>query len=188
GSKRGVVHVRGSRITIALTRLFLVYRNPVQVVGTVGTPRAGQEVTINLTRYGGQQVTRVVTTDADGTYSMVDRPPIRTEYKASWSGGTSEQAPFVNVRPLVIFRILSHQANRFYVKVAAQRSYRGRTVFLQRRTSSGSWITTKRVRLNARSEARFRGNFPRGRTQARIWVNKAPGYIVGFSVTKTVSR
>lgn len=186
--KSGVVHVRGSGVTIALSRLFLVYRNPVQVIGSIGNGRPGQQVTINMTRYGGQQLTRVVTTDADGTYSLGDRPPIRTAYEASWQGGESTQAPFVNVRPLVIFRVLSHQANRFYVKVAAQRSYRGRFVLLQRRTNSGSWINAKRVRLNQRGEARFRGNFPRGRTQARMWVNTAPGYIPGFSVTKTVSR
>lgn len=186
--KNGVVHVRGSGVTVALSRLFLVYRNPVQVIGSVSNGRAGEQVTINLTRYGGQQSTRVVTTDAEGTYSLVDRPPIRTAYKASWDGGESTRAPFVNVRPLVIFRVLSHQANRFYVKVAAQRSYRGRFVLLQRRTNSGSWFATKRVRLNQRGEARFRGNFPRGTTQARMWVNTAPGYIPGFSVTKTVSR
>jgi plastocyanin len=187
-SKTGVVHVRGSGVTIALSRLFVVYRNPVQVIGSIGNGRPGQQVTINLTRYGGQQSTRVVTTDADGTYSLGDRPPIRTAYEASWQGGESARVPFVNVRPLVIFRVLSHQANRFYVKVAAQRSYRGRFVLLQRRTNSGSWINAKRVRLNQRGEARFRGNFPRGTTQARMWVNTAPGYIPGFSVTKTVSR
>jgi plastocyanin len=187
-SKTGVVHVRGSGVTIALSRLFVVYRNPVQVIGSIGNGRPGQQVTINMTRYGGQQLTRVVTTDADGTYSLGDRPPIRTAYEASWAGGESTRVPFVNVRPLVIFRVLSHQANRFYVKVAAQRSYRGRFVLLQRRTNSGSWINAKRVRLNQRGEARFRGNFPRGRTQARMWVNTAPGYIPGFSVTKTVSR
>jgi hypothetical protein len=94
----------------------------------------------------------------------------------------------VNVRPLVIFRILSHRAGRFYVKVAARRSYRGRTVFLQRRTSSGGWRSIRRARLNTRGEARFRAAVPRGRTPARMWVNTAPGYIVGFSVTKTVRR
>ncbi len=64
----------------------------------------------------------------------------------------------------------------------------GRFVNLQRRTSSGSWVNAKRVKLNARGEARFLGRFSRGRTQARMWVNSAPGYIPGFSVTKTVRR
>lgn len=186
--KTGIVHVRGSRVAIGLTRLFVVYRNPVTVAGTVGTPRAGQEVTINLTRYGGEQITRVVTTDADGVFKLNDRPPIRTAYEASWQGGESDRTPFVNVRPLVIFRVLSHRANRFYVKVAAQRSYRGRTVFIQRQRRAGSWVTIRRVRLNRRAEARVTARFPRGTSAARAWIGQAPGYIPGFSVTKTVRR
>jgi len=189
-SEEGFVHVRGvgNSVTIGVSRLFLVFRNPVQVAGSVANGRPGQNVIVAITRYGGQQETRTVTTDADGTWSLSDRPRIRSGYKASWEGGESTQSPFVNVRPLVIFRVLSHRANRLYVKVAAQRSYAGRFVHLQRRTNAGSWFTTKRVKLNRRGEARFIDRFPRGRTQARMWVNSAPGYIPGFSVTKTVSR
>ena len=186
--KTGIVHVRGSRVTLGLSRLFVVYRNPVRIAGTVGTARSGQEVTINMTRYGGERLTRVVTTDADGVFELVDRPPIRTGYQASWEGGEAEQAPFVNVRPLVIFRVVSHRAGRFYVKVAAQRSYRGRMVSIQRQTRGGGWVTLRRVRLNGNGEARFNARFPRGTSAARAWVRQAPGYIPGFSVTKTVRR
>src|SRR5918994_7255837 len=35
-SKTGVVHVRGGGVTIALSRLFVVYRNPVQAIGSIG--------------------------------------------------------------------------------------------------------------------------------------------------------
>jgi hypothetical protein len=49
-------------------------------------------------------------------------------------------------------------------------------------------VTTKRVRLNGKSQARFRDTFARGTTRARAWVDAAPGYIAGFSVTKTVRR
>jgi len=187
--KTGIVHVRGARITLALNRLFVVYRNPVRLSGTVATPRAGQEVTINMTRYGGEQVTRVVTTDADGVFELTDRPRIRTAYEASWEGGEASRVPFVNVRPLVIFRVLSHRAGRFYVKVAAQRSYGGRTVFIQRqRRGANGWVTVRRVRLNRLGEARFNARFPRGTWLGRAWVRQAPGYIPGFSVTKMVSR
>jgi plastocyanin len=187
--KTGIVHVRGARITLALNRLFVVYRNPVRVAGTVATPRAGQEVTINITRYGGEQLTRVVTTDADGVFELADRPPVRTAYEASWEGGESPQTPFVNVRPLVIFRVVSHRAGRFYVKVAAQRSYGGRTVFIQHQRRGGNgWVTVRRVRLNRNGEARFNARFPRGAWLGRAWVRQAPGYIPGFSVTKLVSR
>ena len=187
-SKTGIIHVRGSRVTLGLSRLFVVYRNPVRLAGTVGSARAGEEVTINITRYGGEQITRVATTDADGVFELTDRPSIRTGYKASWSGGESAQSPFVNVRPLVIFRVVSHRANRFYVKVAAQRSYRGRTVSIQRQRKSGAWVTIRRVRLNRSGVARFGARFPRGTSAARAWVRQAPGYIPGFSVAKTVRR
>lgn len=188
-TKTGIVHVRGARITLGLSRLFVVYRNPVRVIGTVSTARAGQEVTINITRYGGEQFTRVVTTDADGVFELTDRPPIRTAYEASWEGGEASRVPFVNVRPLVIFRVLSHRAGRFYVKVAASRSYAGRTVFIQRQRAGGSgWVTVRRVRLNRRGEARFNARFPRGTSLGRARVGQAPGYIPGFSVSKVVSR
>jgi plastocyanin len=187
-SSTGVVHVRGGGVTIGLSRLFLVYRNPVQVSGTIPSRRSGETVTVTITRYGGQRQTRTATTDGDGVWSFTDRPPIRSEYQAEWRGESGAQSPHVNVRPLVIFRILSHRAGRFYAKVAAQRSYRGRTVFLQRRTRAGAWLSVRRARLNSRGEVRFSARLPRGRTPARIWVNRAPGYIVGFSVVKTVTR
>lgn len=187
-SKTGIIHVRGSRIAVGLSRLFVVYRNPVRISGTIGNPRFGEEVTINIHRYGGETITRVVTTDADGVFELTDRPPIRTGYTATWQGGEAEREPFVNVRPLVIFRVLSHRAGRFYVKVAAQRSYRGRLVSIQRQRRAGSWTTIRRVRLNARGEARFTARFPRGTSAGRAWVRQAPGYIPGFSVTKTVRR
>jgi plastocyanin len=187
--KTGVVHVRGARIALGVSRLWVVYRNPVRIIGTIGTPRAGEEVTINMTRYGGEQITRVVTTDADGVFELNDRPRIRTGYQASWAGGESPRRPFVNVRPLVIFRVISHRAGRFYVKVAAQRSYGGRRVSIQRRPrSGGGWVTVRQVRLNRRGERRFGARFPRGAWLGRAWVRQAPGYIPGFSVTKLVSR
>jgi plastocyanin len=187
-SSTGVVHVRGGGVTIGLSRLFLVFRNPVQVSGTIPTRRSGETVTVTITRYGGARETRTATTDGDGVWSFTDRPRIRSEYNAEWRGQSGAQSPHVNVRPLVIFRILSHSAGRFYAKVTAARSYARRTVFLQRRTSAGGWISTRRARLNRRGEVRFSASFPRGRTQARIWVAPMGGYIAGFSVVKTVRR
>lgn len=187
-SRQGTVHVRGAQPTIGLTRLFVVYRNPVRIAGSITNARFGEEVTITMSRYGGVQEKRTVRTDGDGTFELSDRPGIRTEYSASWNGTQSNDAPHVNVRPLVVFTVLSARANRYFVRVRAQRSYAGKVVRIQRRAGNGAWVTTKRVRLNLRSQARFRGSFPRGRTQARAWIGAAPGYIPGFSTTKTIRR
>jgi plastocyanin len=187
-ARQGVVHVRGAEPTIGLTRLFVVYRNPVRIAGSIPNGRFGEQVTITMTRYGGVQESKTVTTDADGTFEFTDRPKIRTEYRATWSGTQSSESPHVNVRPLVVFNVLSARNNTYFVRVRAQRAYAGKIVRIQRRGSTGAWVTTKRVRLNLRSQARFRGSFPRGRTQARAWIGAAPGYIPGFSTTKTIRR
>jgi hypothetical protein len=84
--------------------------------------------------------------------------------------------------------VLSARDNLFFVRVRAQRSYAGKVVRIQRQARNGVWVTTKRVRLNSRGQARFRGTFSRGRTIARAWVNSAPGYVPGFSIAKTVRR
>ena len=189
-SREGTIVVRGAAgtVTIGVSRLRLVYRNQVRVFGGVSTARAGESVMIRMTRYGGSEQTRTLTTDSAGTFSFQDRPLVRTGYRAIWRNGQSRQEPFVNVRPLVIFNIVNARQNRFFVRVRAQRSYAGKVVHIQRESSRGAWVTTKRVRLNRRSEARFRGSFARGATKARAWVPQAPGYAVGFSVIKTVRR
>ena len=187
-ASKGTIVVRGTTVNIAVTSLRTVYRNPVRVFGGVAAARAGETVDVRITRYGGKQETKTLITDSDGTYEFVDRPGIRSEYKASWRNGQSTQAPFVNVRPLVIFNVLSARNNLFFVRVRAQRSYAGKVVRIQRQARNGVWVTTKRVRLNSRGQARFRGTFSRGRTIARAWVNSAPGYVPGFSIAKTVRR
>jgi plastocyanin len=188
-SKPGYVYVRGGRTTafISLTRLRLVYGNPVQVFGMVDSTQP-ETVTVTITRYGQPSVTKTITTEADGTFQFEDRPPIRTGYKVSWRSGESRREPFVNVRPLVHFRVINLTRNRFYVRVRAQRSFAGKVVLIQGLNRRGTWVTRQRVRLNSRSQALFRGRFTRGTTTARAFVPQAPGYAVGFSVIKLITK
>jgi plastocyanin len=188
-AKLGFVFVRGGRTTafVGISRLRLVYGNPVQVFGSIEATQP-ETVTVTMTRYGGPQVTKTVTTDADGTFQFEDRPPIRTGYNVSWRNGESRRQPFVNVRPLVIFRVLNLRQNRYFVRVRAQRSYAGKVVLIQGQNRRGTWVTRRRVRLNSRSQAVFRGRFARGTTTARAFVPQAPGYAVGFSVIKLIAK
>jgi plastocyanin len=188
-SRLGYVFVRGGRSTafVGISRLRLVYGNPVQVFGSIDSTQS-ETVTVTMTRYGGPQVTKTITTDADGTFQFEDRPPIRTGYRVSWRNGESRREPFVNVRPLVIFRVLNLRQNRFFVRVRAQRSYAGKVVLIQGQNRRGTWVTRKRVRLNVRGQAVLRGRFARGTTTARAFVPQAPGYAVGFSVIKVITK
>ncbi|HET7855595.1 MAG TPA: hypothetical protein VFL41_03985 [Gaiellaceae bacterium] len=68
------------------------------------------------------------------------------------------------MRPLSVFNVLSARENLFIVRVRAARSYR-QVVRIQRLARNGAWVTTKRVRLNGKSHAGFRGTFARGTTR-----------------------
>jgi plastocyanin len=189
-SRTGTIVVRGSAgsATIGVSTLRVIYRSQVRVFGAVGNGRAGESVMVRMTRYGGTENTRTLTTGDGGTFSFMDRPLVRTGYRAIWRNTNSRQEPFVNVRPLVIFETLSAPQNRFRVRVRAERSFAGKIVHIQRLSRRGAWVTTQRLRLNRRSQVVFRGRFARGVTRARAWVPAAPGYVVGFSVTKRVVR
>src|SRR5918992_2740333 len=158
-SRTGTVVVRGSpgSSTIGVSTLRVIYRSQVRVFGAVGNGRAGESVMVRMTRYGGTQNTRTLTTGDGGTFAFMDRPLVRTGYRAIWRNTQSSREPFVNVRPLVIFETLSAAQNRFRVRVRAQRSYAGKIVHIQRLSRRGAWVTTQRLRLNRRSQVVFRG-------------------------------
>jgi plastocyanin len=189
-SNTGTIVVRGTgaTVTVGISRLRTVYRNQVRVFGGISNARAGESIQVRMTRYGGTENTRTVTTGSDGTFSFMDRPLVRTGYRAIWRNGMSRQEPFVHVRPLVVFNVLSARLNRYRVQVRAARSYGRKIVHIQRLNNRGTWVTAQRVRLNRFGKRVFRGNMRPGVTRARAWVQQAPGYAVGFSVTKRITR
>lgn len=107
---------------------------------------------------------------------------------ATWNGTESRRTPSIAVRPLVIFRTLNLNQNRFLVRVKAQRSYGRKIVRIRRLNSTGSWVTTRIIRLNRSGQKRFTARVPLGTTSAQAWVREKPGYAPGFSVIKLVSR
>ncbi len=186
-SSNGAVHVLTTAVTTGVSRIRAVYGSSFEVFGSIPNGATGEQVTVRISPYGGTPTTRTVVTEG-GVYSFRHRARIKTEFSASWNGTTSQQAPTVLVRPLVIFSVLNARQNRFMVRVRAARSYARKPVRIERKNNRGAWVTTTIVRLNSRSEARFTGKFARGRTKARAWVAARPGYAFGFSTTKTVTR
>jgi hypothetical protein len=125
-------------------------------------------------------IATVLTTDG-GAWRYLAKPRIGTTYRASWNGGLSTVAA-VGVRPAVSFRRTARRS--FATHVVGARSFAGRVVQLQRRTSSGRWVTVKRVHLGARSAVTFRASLRVGRSVLRVAmsVNQAgSGYLAGFS-------
>lgn len=186
-SSTGTVNVLGRNVSIGLTRLRVVYRNPVRIFGSIPNEATGEAVTLHFKPYRKPAFTKDVVTEQGG-YEFLYHPTISTEVYATWQGTTSQATPKIGVRPLVIFRTLNAARNRFLVRVRAARSYGRNLVRIQRQNNRGVWTTTLRVQLNARGEKRFTGKFPLGVTKAQATVPKHPGYFAGFSTIKTIVR
>jgi plastocyanin len=186
-SAAGTVNVMTTRPTIGVTRRRVVFGNPIRVFGSVPSGASDELVTIHINPYGGRPTTRLVTT-RDGAYELRYTPKVRTDFWATWNGVSSRRVARIGVRPLVVFRPLNLRRNLFFVRVRAARSYAHKAVQVQHYNARGAPVTTKIVRLNKRSQARFKGRFAPGRTRARIWVTTKPGYEFGFSSIRTVRR
>ena len=186
-SLTGAVHVLTSSVSVGVTRIRAVYRNPVRIFGSIPNGATGESVTVHIQEYGKPEVTKTAVTES-GTYELMYRPTRNTEFFATWNNTKSDSAPQVGVRPLVIFRTVNSARNLFFVRVKAAKSYAHKVVRINRQNSKGRWITTRIVRLNRFGEKRFTGRFPFGTTKAQAWVAKTPGYVAGFSTIKLVSR
>jgi hypothetical protein len=166
----------------------VVYGRAVVLSGLVPTGRAGEKVTLYAQEFGSGSPAAIasIVTGGGGAWTYLARPKIMTSYLADWNGLTS-RTTLVGVRPRVRFRRIGRA--RFVVRVVAARSFRGRKVKFQRRTSAGRWVTVKRVRLNRRSAATFRTRLRRGTFRIVMSVNQAgPGYLAGFSRTIVFRR
>lgn len=84
--------------------------------------------------------------------------------------------------PIITLRILNAETGVFLATVRPTRAYRGKAVYLQRRTA-GRWRVVKKIRLGPRSTRRFSAQLPRGRSWVRVFVPK-----VGRRTHAAVSR
>ena len=182
--------VPAASVTLTASTLRVVYAGSVTLSGTVSNRQMGEKVTLLARKYGDASFTAVATlaTGSNGSWSYAVKPTIGTGYQARFKSATSSTTN-VGVRPRVSFVV--NTGARFSTRVVAARSFVGRYVQFQRRSSLGQWVTVKRVRLNASSAAIFRATLPRGSSSLRIAlsVNQAgSGYLAGISRTIVYHR
>jgi hypothetical protein len=174
--------VTAPAVTLQAGALKVVHGNTVTLSGTVSTFTPGVTVTL-LASPGSSAFSQVGTalTGTNGTWTFLARPKVATTYQASANGGTSSTV-IVGVAPQVSLHLISKA--RFETHLSAGNSLVGRSVQLQR-LSSGHWVTVKREKLNAKSNAVFAATLlPHGTSTIRIAlsVNQAgAGLLAGFS-------
>ena len=152
--------------------------------------KANETVTLFYEPYGQTSPIQlaVVQTTTGGVFSYTTTPAIYTTYWAQWRKTNSQQA-VVQVKPKITF---TPRGSRFYTTVsAADHSWAGHFVYLQRRSRFGQWVTTLKLRLGPKSARLFRIPRRHGLTVYRIamTVNQAGlGYLDSHSGTQKVRR
>lgn len=190
GSFRGTVEVvaASALTTMAASRTTVVHGQSVTFTGQLTSKRSGESVEVWAQAFGQNaplKLTQVVSTD-NGSWTFVVKPVIQTTYQVRVRNATS-QSITIKVRPRLS---LGYGAvtRLFTVRAFAASSYAGKVVTFQRRSSLGQWISLKRVTLSSTSMARFRVALPKGRTAVRAIVPATPGYLVGISPIRFVTR
>jgi plastocyanin len=191
-SLKGVVRVNGPppSLTFGATNPIVVYGTQTTLNGTVSNTKANESVTLFYQPYGQSSPIQlaVVKTTTGGVFSFTTTPTIYTTYWAQWHSAKSQQA-VVQVKPKITF---TPKGSRFYTTVsAADHSWAGHFVYLQRLSRFGQWVTTLKLKLGPKSARLFRIPRRHGVTVYRVamTVNQAgPGYLDSHSGTQKVRR
>jgi plastocyanin len=191
-SLKGVVRVNGPppSLTFGATNPIVVYGTQTTLNGTVSNKRANESVTLFYEPYGQTSPVQlaVVQTTTGGVFSFTTTPTIYTTYWAQWRKTNSQQA-VVQVKPKITFM---PRRSRFYTTVsAADHSWAGHFVYLQRLSRFGQWVTTLKLKLGPKSARLFRIPRRHGLTTYRIamTVNQAgAGFLDSHSGTQKIRR
>ena len=133
-----------------------VFSTPVTVSGRVKDAKGG--VTVRLQRRpstGGAYTTVATgTTKNNGTYSLVNRPSVNVYYRVLASTSPEQQSGelLVRVRTLVGFTVSDStpaRGTRVRFRGIVRPPHNTRRAAIQRKTSTGSWVTIARPRLRA---------------------------------------
>jgi plastocyanin len=180
----GTIFVKGPppSVTLAVNTPIVFYGDQVTIAGTVSNGKPNEPVLILAEPYGSsaQQVATLMT-GAGGAFTYTATPTILTNFSATWKGATSQKVT-VQVRPHLTLSRTSR--TRLSAKVIGTRSFADRSIYLQRRSSFGQWITVEKLRLGPLSGRLFTAPHRKGRTTYRVYMttNQAGlGYLASWS-------
>lgn len=165
----------------------VLYGDTFLLSGTVEREGAGRLVIVLARPHGRAAYSEVgrVRTTAGGRWRYTARPLIRTLYRAR-IGRLQSTPVVVDVEPRIRLRLTR---GRFAASVRAARSFSGKFVVLQRRTS-GPWRDLRRLVLDARSATTFTVAPRPTRTQIRLVMpgsQVGPGYVAARSPVFTLT-
>jgi plastocyanin len=191
-AQKGTIVVTGPppSVTLAASEPIVTYGGMVILSGRVSSGKADEQVVLYGKPYGQisyVQLATVLSADT-GLWSYTVAPEILTSYQAQWKSLKSAEIQTAVMPKLTLKRIGAW----FVARVDAARSFKNRTVYVQRRSSLGQWVIVKRVRLGTAKTQRFKlASLPDGTSRLRLFitVNQAGvGYLASASNVMLVRR
>jgi len=180
----GAVYVKGPppALSLGINNPLITYGDTPLLSGTVNNGKANEQVEILAQPFGSSaQQIATVTTGAGGAFSYVASPTVYTTYSAHWKTATS-QTIIVQVRPRMTLGRLSK--TRLFARLAATPSFAGRSIYVQRLSSFGQWVTIEKLRLGPNSGRIFKTPHKKGTFTYRVYMttNQAgTGYLETWS-------
>lgn len=173
--------------SLTVSRTIIVYGNRVTLSGTSPDGRE-QVVTLVARRLGGpfSAIAQLMPDRVTGGYRFAFSPAFGTTVRAEREGVSSPPVT-ISVRPLVT---LSVRRGLFLARVIGARSFQGRSVYLQRRSKRGVWLSVRRATVR-RQPLTFAASLPEGASVIRIYLPRrqaGSGYLAGFSRPLRVRR
>ena len=163
-------------VTIAAAKRVVVYGANVRISGVVSNQQPDAAVTVSIRRFGESAFVPVSnsTIDANGAWSFVFEPTVRSELQAQSGQGVSRVVT-VRVKPRLT---LTRRRGVLFAQAVGARTFRGRHVWLQRRTKQGRWRSLRKIVLDD-PPRRVRVMLPRGVSRIRVSLPRrqaGPGY------------
>ena len=180
----GAVYVKGPPPSISIGVNFPIIDYGAQTVisGTVSSGKANEQVLVLAQPYGSSaQQIATLETGTGGAFSYTTAPTIYTTYSVRWKTATS-QTVTVQVRPSIT--LTRSGKTRLHTRVKATPSFAGRTVYLQRLSGFGQWVTVEKLKLGVNSGRIFTAPHRKGTSTYRIYMttNQAgTGYLATWS-------
>jgi len=184
-AQNGTIVVNGPppSVTLSASEPIVSYGNPVILSGRVSSGKLDETVTLWGKPYGQLSYVQLgtVRTADGGMWSFTVSPELITSYQAQWGNLKSLEVQTAVMPKLTLKRIGAW----FVARVDAARSFKNRTVYVQRRSALGQWVIVKRVRLGTPKTQRFKlPTLPDGTSRLRLFitVNQAGvGYLASSS-------
>ncbi|MBA3366283.1 MAG: cupredoxin domain-containing protein [Actinobacteria bacterium] len=191
-AERGAVTVKGlpPTVSIGASSPIVVYGAEIKISGLVSSLKAGEQVTLWAQPHGQSSFVQiaVLTTVTGGAWDYNTKPTVLTTYQAR-SKNAASQPVVVQVKPKI--SLLPGKRGYFYARVSAGVSFAGKTVYLQRRTLFGQWVSVQRLTLGSQSGRIFKVPRRKGTWSYRIFMGvdaAGSGYLESWSGTQTVRR